>query len=71
MDTKHDEWVVMKGHPRWLTRWWLRTQPIQAEITPDGMVGASCEFHVPWWAWPLELAHWALFGRPRLGKLDE
>ena len=49
-------------HPM-LSRWWLRTRHIAPVLHADGQWGASQELYVPFWAWPLELAHRALFGR--------
>lgn len=47
--------------------WWLGTRPCSraVQIGPPGMPGII-EFYVPWWAWPLELIHRAVFGYPRL-----
>jgi hypothetical protein len=51
-------------HPL-LCRWWLRTR----HVTPvyfGGQWSACQELYVPWWAWPFELAHRAVFGRSRI-----
>jgi hypothetical protein len=50
-----------------LTRWWLKTRPCSRgeQLNHDG-TPPCIEFYVPWWAWPLELAHCAIFGRARL-----
>jgi len=59
------------SRPRWLCRWWLRTregQPIAGK-NPCREI-STCEFYVPWWGWPLELLHRAIFGYAKLEKLD-
>lgn len=56
------EWVAMRSRHPWLCRWWLRTR--KAGFTADG--GPVHEFYVPWWGWPLELLHRAIFGHARL-----
>ena len=45
-------------------RWWLNTRGCPPVKYPDGTTGASAEIYVPFWAWPLEALHRAVFGRP-------
>lgn len=52
--------------PRPLTKWWLRAgpPPIAANYAHGEIPGA--QIYVPWWAWPLELLHRAVFGKVTL-----
>gem|GEM_PF-5263448 len=53
-------------HPM-LCRWWLRTRSCRLGIQLNNDGTPPCiEFYVPWWAWPLELLHIAVFGRAKL-----
>ena len=58
------------GRPRWLCRWWLLTRPCARgeQLDSCGAFSPSIEFFVPWWAWPLELLHRAIFGSTRLSR---
>lgn len=53
---------VAVSRPYIFCRWWLRTR----KCTPSQIGGASAEFYVPLWAWPLELMHRLLFGKATL-----
>lgn len=62
------EMKVGYGYPRILCKWWLRAEKIREiqPLTPDGLRCAEWRMVVPWWAWPLELVHRAVFGGARI-----
>lgn len=57
-----------KSLPRPLCRWWLKSRPCKLGTQLNAWQGIPpcIEFYVPIWAWPFELLHWAIFGRPKL-----
>ena len=61
---------VVRGRHPWLCRWWMRTRPVRNAVQIDGQgLPPVRELYVPWWAWPLELLHRAIFGRAKLEDL--
>jgi len=63
----NDEYVTKTALPAPLRRWWLKTRECKAGIQLDGQGMPACvEYFVPWWAWPFELIHRAIFGHVRL-----
>ena len=60
MEESMDENVTIMQKPLWRCRWWLATRPVHDADMP------VVEFYVPWWAWPLELCHRAIFGVDRI-----
>jgi len=69
--TKNEENGYMLGTslslPKYLCRWWLRTRPCKnaVQINAGQGIPASVEFYVPFWAWPFEILHRAIFGSTR------
>lgn len=65
---EQSEFIV--GYSRAFTKWWLRTRVVTPakQDAESGLWHAMHEIYVPWWAWPLELAHRAIFGRTILTK---
>lgn len=59
-----------KSLPLPLCRWWLKTRPCKlgTQLNAGQGLPPCIEFYVPAWAWPLELLHWAIFGRTSLNK---
>jgi len=50
--------------PFYMRRWWVRTRPCKNAVqVGDSRLPACHEFCVPWYAWPLELAYRAIFGK--------
>jgi hypothetical protein len=68
METKYS---YCKSLPKPLTRWWVKTRPCKnaVQLGPKGMP-ACVEFYVPWYAWPLELMHHAVFGKAVMEELE-
>ena len=60
------EYIKVKQKPIILTRWWLKTKEVKAIVYPNNLIGASYEFYVPLWAWPLELLHRMIFKQTKL-----
>jgi len=67
METQYE---VCVGRPRWQCRWWLRSKPAPILPGDDGLFHGA-EMYVPWWAWPLDLAHRLIFGSTKLEQLEE
>lgn len=73
-----NDYVIGRSRHPWLCRWWVRTRPVKPDkfhramcrLTSSG-ARAPVEFYVPWWGWPLELLHRAVFGRAIIRPLDE
>ena len=63
-----NENITKTALPIPLQRWWLRTRncKLGIQMNPEDGMPACIEFYVPWWAWPLELIHRAIFGYPKL-----
>lgn len=57
--------------PAPLCRWWLRARPTTRGIQLNNDMPPCFELYVPWWAWPLELAHRLFFGQARLKGNDD
>lgn len=56
-----------KSLPKPCLKWWLHTRDVKGQIAAPGVDLPPCiEFYVPWWAWPLELAHRMIFGREKI-----
>ena len=55
-----------RGRHPLLCKWWMRVEPLKFE--PSSRLQSGARFYVPWWAWPLELVHRAIFGRVKIGS---
>jgi len=60
--------ITKKSLPLPLTKWWAKTRPCKkaVQLNVNEGIPACIEFYVPWWAWPLEMLHRAIFGRDDL-----
>lgn len=62
------------GLPPCKTRWWLRSRDLKNY--PKSIIWHGDkkyliplrEVYIPWWGWPFELIHRAIFGRVTLRK---
>ena len=56
--------ITMQQKPLFMRRFWLKTRPCKDAVqVGDSGLPACHEFYVPWYAWPLELAYRAIFGK--------
>ena len=62
------ELITVTSRPFLLTRWWLKTREITPSTYSDGLVGASYEFYVPFWAAPLDFLYTLVFGKAEIHK---
>lgn len=60
----HETKTAQAAHPL-LRKWWLRSRPVKAQITQEG-IGGAMEWYCPLWARPLDWLHGVLFGRAEL-----
>ena len=63
----HEMKTAQARHPL-LCTWWMRSRPVKATITAEG-VGATSELYCPLWAKPLDWLHAALFGSTKLSPI--
>lgn len=64
------EMTVGKCLPLPLCKWWKRARPSTRGIQLNNGAPPCIELYVPWWAWPLELVHRAIFGNPKLTPIE-
>ncbi len=64
------ETTTIKARPLPLLKWWQRTRPRKRGIQLNTDLPPCVEFYVPWWGWPLELTHRAIFGTPKLTAIE-
>lgn len=71
---KHDtELKTATQKPLWQRRWWTRTKlAYEPEGCPEypKLPEAVYEFYIPWWGWPFELVHRAIFGRVKMKAIE-
>lgn len=65
------EMKTCEAVPRWRSKWWMRMEVLEQYYDAKGAEHGTLRFYVPWWAWPLELFHRAIFGYPKLEKIEQ
>ena len=68
---KMDKYQVGKSKHWLFCKWWMRIRPVVSQAIPCPSSCRCVEFYVPWWAWPFELIHRAIFGKTKINRLKK
>jgi hypothetical protein len=77
----NNDYKIAMGYPWYFCKWWRRIRkcdeyslPLETSVKIINKEGERIfkmdvmEFYTPWWAWPFELLHRAIFGNSKFIK---